>query len=910
MLAMFLSACLGSSTNNNNNNIPISSATSPTTTGSERLLAKELSATSVVSSIILLAILKYYIDILRHFKSPSSLASPSSSSSSSTSTSTNMSTTKSSNMDQSNEPCGAHSGGNTNTASPVPEVHDNGQQIDTIIPTNYKQSHIVQQRFGNSMITGNGINGTVGTVGDDITFNVVSYDHVGNRRTVGGDNVQVRIQARDINSLDDHGGALPIARVEDCSNGIYHVTYNVSRSGNYSINVEVNHVPIRGSPFSVYLVPVQYQVQQEHTITTTIMAGQEFSFNATPLRQPLHPIINDTLEIDTYITENGTTKKINNNDFTAVPLASTGYTCRGKLIRCGDYTIEGTINGIVVLSKRITVQPALMSAKYSLLQWDGKELITENKLFFLDDSCSPASEMKLLVLVKDQFGNKSRGCINDLSVEAHRSLSPYTNNHYNGGDESLDNTQEQLKPLLEVHSRGIAVRLPAHSNGRYNISIKHQGEHIVNSPFSLIAVKQSEYNQVSAKHQQGQASFQCKVEKNNKLTNVYLNITTTVILTSESEILIKDTKNKVHLKDCNAFLILLTTTHFFGEQSEPTFDSKVKWLKTRLNKLHPTSKATPLKLHISSRDNILEESIEFFQSVDPKSLVLSRLVIKFLNEDGVDIGGISKEWFAKISEEIGSKTLSGYPLFEGYDSNRQFHPSPFSNMIPNYRAAFRTIGSLVAKSIYESIIKADRHLSIRFTPCFYKLLLNEPLSPSDMELVDPELYRNHIQYIQRTPIEQVNQAIGEPLYFTRTITHLDQTTRVVSERSINLKPFGNLIPVTDDTKQEYLDLLVTNIFSTSIRAQIDEFRDGFSQVIPLDLISIFNWKELDLLVCGKDHVDIDDLRLHSNVIGVICPEIIDNFWNILRSMDIVERKKLLSMAIQIAYLFHTPVSIG
>lgn len=48
-------------------------------------------------------------------------------------------------------------------------------------------------------------------------------------------------------------------------------------------------------------------------------------------------------------------------------------------------------------------------------------------------------------------------------------------------------------------------------------------------------------------------------------------------------------------------------------------------------------------------------------------------------------------------------------------------------------------------------------------------------------------------------------------------------------------------------------------FEGSINQQLKAFLDGFYEIIPKHLISIFNEQELELLISGLPNVDIDDL---------------------------------------------------
>lgn len=79
----------------------------------------------------------------------------------------------------------------------------------------------------------------------------------------------------------------------------------------------------------------------------------------------------------------------------------------------------------------------------------------------------------------------------------------------------------------------------------------------------------------------------------------------------------------------------------------------------------------------------------------------------------------------------------------------------------------------------------------------------------------------------------------------------------------DLKPNGRNIVVTEETKREYVKLVCIEKMTGSIRKQIDHFLEGFYEVIPRGLISIFDEQELELLIAGLPTIDIEDLKMNT-----------------------------------------------
>ncbi|KAF2075165.1 hypothetical protein CYY_003513 [Polysphondylium violaceum] len=827
-----------------------------------------------------------------------------------------------------------------------------------------------------SIVTGNGINGNIGDVGEEFSFQVLTYHSNGNQKKVGGDIVSVFIQGCDYHNLEEDVKV----RVSDRMNGTFIVYYNVNKSGHYMISVMVNHVSVVGGPFKVNVSPLNYNVDilDKHTL----VAGQDIVCQIQPKKTSIHPI-NDRIDIQLFIKEGGVLKKTVSEITTHITgVESSTYPTTTettiqkifKLLKTGEYIIEGTIVGVPIFQKSFTINSGPVSSKYSHLVWDGKELISENKLFILKNN-TPYSEFKFLIETKDKYGNIALGSdLKDFKYYLKRSLTPIminnNNNNNNGNSNSLDNNidlqqqqQNQINNNLnnglkeiqpEIHidyeSKNIKIKLNIKKEGWYCFCVKVNDQFISNSPFVIVTIKENDFQNLSNSYSLSKATFHCQIDKNNyifdnssntqnilnnnnsnnkRLSNIILSIskkkieilesyyfiniglfefninpTVQIQLVGEnnSNLIIKDNKSKVLLYNCpNQFLIILTSYYFMGFQSEPTFDSKIKWLKSSIT-AHTASKSglsrnkmNTLKINISSRDNILEESLSILKAYDGKDLVTSRLIVKFNDEEGVDIGGISKEWYSKLSEEIGKKPIQGYYLFDQYPGSHVYHPSPLSNLVPDFKSCFKTLGKITAKSVYDSVLKADRHLSIKFAPAFYKLIVDEPLSLDDIQQVDPQLYKNKIEFITNNPMDYVNEILGEPLYFSREIYNPNHpnTGGGMSFKTVNLKPFGNLIKVTDENKQEYIDLLVQNIFYTSIKVQVDEFKEGFYSIIPQNIISIFNSKELEMLICGRDIINFDDLRLHSIFTGLFNDDIISLFWEVVNEFNELEKKLLL-----------------
>lgn len=80
--------------------------------------------------------------------------------------------------------------------------------------------------------------------------------------------------------------------------------------------------------------------------------------------------------------------------------------------------------------------------------------------------------------------------------------------------------------------------------------------------------------------------------------------------------------------------------------------------------------------------------------------------------------------------------------------------------------------------------------------------------------------------------------------------------------------------------------MANHIMTNAIHDQIAAFKEGFWEVVPKHLVSIFNEGELELLVSGLPEIDVADLRANTEYAGYSASsQVIHWFWEVVREMD-------------------------
>lgn len=125
-----------------------------------------------------------------------------------------------------------------------------------------------------------------------------------------------------------------------------------------------------------------------------------------------------------------------------------------------------------------------------------------------------------------------------------------------------------------------------------------------------------------------------------------------------------------------------------------------------------------------------------------------------------------------------------------------------------------------------------------------------------------------------------------PILTLNKISSINSYTHQV----VDLIPNGRNIAVTDDNKHDYIRLIAHHRMTSAIRAQIDSFLQGFYDLVPAELVSIFSPAELELLICGLPDVNIEELRQNTDYHQYkATDEVIVWFWDALKSLNREER---------------------
>nr|KAF6338100.1 HECT, C2 and WW domain containing E3 ubiquitin protein ligase 1 [Pipistrellus kuhlii] len=279
---------------------------------------------------------------------------------------------------------------------------------------------------------------------------------------------------------------------------------------------------------------------------------------------------------------------------------------------------------------------------------------------------------------------------------------------------------------------------------------------------------------------------------------------------------------------------------------------------------------------IIRRDHLLEGTFNQVMAYSRKELQRNKLYVTFVGEEGLDYSGPSREFFFLLSQELFNPY---YGLFE-YSANDTYtvQISPMSAFVENHLEWFRFSGRILGLALIHQYL-----LDAFFTRPFYKALLRLPCDLSDLEYLDEEFHQS-LQWMKDNNITDI---------LDLTFTVNEEVFGQVTERE--LKSGGANTQVTEKNKKEYIERMVKWRVERGVVQQTEALVRGFYEVIDSRLVSVFDARELELVIAGTAEIDLNDWRNNTEYRGGYHDGhlVIRWFWAAVEHFNNEQRLRLL-----------------
>lgn len=304
------------------------------------------------------------------------------------------------------------------------------------------------------------------------------------------------------------------------------------------------------------------------------------------------------------------------------------------------------------------------------------------------------------------------------------------------------------------------------------------------------------------------------------------------------------------------------------------YKRKYEFMKNQLKR--PTNVPNKFEIKVR-RKSILEDSYRgIMTNLQKVDLLKTKLWIEFDGEVGLDYGGLAREWFYLISKEMFNPY---YGLFE-YSAmdNYTLQINPFSGLCnEEHISYFKFIGRVAGMAVYHGKL-----LDAFFIRPFYKMMLGKTIDLKDMESVDSEYYKSLLWIKENDPSDlDLTFSVDEESFGHTSVHQLIEN--------------GANIPLDNNNKDDYIKCIIQWRFVGRVQEQMNAFLEGFSELVPLNIIKIFDENELELLMCGIQHIDVKDWKYntvykgdyHANHVVILW------FWRAVLSFNNEMRSRLL-----------------
>jgi ubiquitin-protein ligase E3 A len=249
------------------------------------------------------------------------------------------------------------------------------------------------------------------------------------------------------------------------------------------------------------------------------------------------------------------------------------------------------------------------------------------------------------------------------------------------------------------------------------------------------------------------------------------------------------------------------------------------------------------------RTHLLEDGLAEVGRQRPRDL-LKPLRVHFIGEDGIDAGGVKKEFFQLLVTELLSPDY-GMLVYLPESRTYWFHAASLEG-----EDAFMLLGLVLGLAVYNAVL-----LDFPLPLALYRQLLGQPPQLRDLEEMEPTLGRSLRQLLDWEPPADDPAATVEATFcatFTASVPGVAPDSGPPVE--VPLVPGGEALPVTADNRAAYVEAYVHHVLVGSVAPQFEAFARGFAAVCGGPAVHLFSATELERLVCGSPSLDFGALR--------------------------------------------------
>jgi len=249
------------------------------------------------------------------------------------------------------------------------------------------------------------------------------------------------------------------------------------------------------------------------------------------------------------------------------------------------------------------------------------------------------------------------------------------------------------------------------------------------------------------------------------------------------------------------------------------------------------------------------------------------LKVIFDSEEGVDAGGVRKEFFMVMMREL---LNPNFGMFVYFEESRLLW---FNNGTVDTEKEFELVGILIAIAMYNSTI-----IDLKMPRSLFKKMKGRKMTLDDLEELQPTLAKG---------LKQIRDYVGD-------VADFDCNFQISYEEYGSMKVYdlienGGDIAVTNDNRDEYIERYVRYMMESSIETPFKAFMKGFNKAMNKTNLDLFEPEELELVICGNPSLNFADLQKGAKYDDGYTKNhpSIKMFWNVVNAFSEDEKRSFL-----------------
>lgn len=259
--------------------------------------------------------------------------------------------------------------------------------------------------------------------------------------------------------------------------------------------------------------------------------------------------------------------------------------------------------------------------------------------------------------------------------------------------------------------------------------------------------------------------------------------------------------------------------------------------------------------------------------------------ITFKGEDGIDAGGVFREGMSRIVEDLFSSSFNLLILCPNGQhainiNTEKYLPNP-SQKSSTALKMFQFIGRIMAMSI-----RVKLFLPFEFPSFIWKRVIGEECNSLEDLMTFDSVACSYIKQLTESTLDE------DSFNFKYKRLKFNYTSSDGTEKALK-KEYENVF-VTFENRFEYCDA-VLHARLHEFDEQIEMISTGINDVIPLNVLRLFSWQQLESLVAGSPTFDIPLWKSKTDASGVPS-KTLELFWKVIESLTPKEQAGFVRFA--------------